>query len=140
MSPNAEDAVSGPKCALSKEGQINVDMAVVGRLEASANHAKPTDGSTGCGGATDLVSGITVGAFQMYTGTAVSAGAGVGIGDIGAGGEVARSTEVLRRDGEFALEAFFEQPNKLKRRDPELHSMLREYFNQDPAAPFSGPA
>lgn len=89
--------------ALSKEGQINIDMAVVGRLEASANHAKPTEGSTGCGGATHLVSGITVGAFQMYTGTAVSAGAGVGVGNIGAGGEVARSTEFLRRDGEFGL-------------------------------------
>lgn len=89
--------------ALSREGQINVDMAVVGRLDATASHAKPTEASTGCGGATHLVSGITVGAFQMYTGTAVSAGAEVGAGNVGAGGEVARSTEVLRRDGDFGL-------------------------------------
>ena len=36
-----------------------------------------------------------------------------------------------------AVEAFFEQPNKLKKRDPELYSMLRDYFNQDPALLFS---
>lgn len=39
-----------------------------------------------------------------------------------------------------AVEAFFERPNKLKKRDPELYAMLREYFNQDPAELFSGPA
>jgi len=38
-----------------------------------------------------------------------------------------------------AVEAFFEQPTKLKKRDPELYAMLRDYFNQDPAELFSGP-
>lgn len=38
-----------------------------------------------------------------------------------------------------AVEAFFEQPNRLRQRDPELYGMLRDYFNQDPAALFSGP-
>ncbi|MEM6733216.1 MAG: hypothetical protein AAF658_16780, partial [Myxococcota bacterium] len=87
--------------ALSREGQINVDMAVVGRLDATANRANPTETSTGCGGATHLVSGITVGAFEMYTGTALAAGAGAGVGNVGVGGEVSRSTDVLRRDGDF---------------------------------------
>ncbi len=36
-----------------------------------------------------------------------------------------------------AVEAFFEQPNKLEKRDPELYSMLREYFNQDTAMLFT---
>jgi MtfA peptidase len=31
-----------------------------------------------------------------------------------------------------AVEAFFEQPDKLARRDRELFDMLRDYFNQDP--------
>ncbi len=38
-----------------------------------------------------------------------------------------------------AVEAFFEQPTKLQKRDPELYAMLREYFNQDPAELFRGP-
>jgi Mlc titration factor MtfA (ptsG expression regulator) len=38
-----------------------------------------------------------------------------------------------------AVEAFFEQPTKLRKRDPELYDMLRDYFRQDPAELFSGP-
>jgi Mlc titration factor MtfA (ptsG expression regulator) len=32
-----------------------------------------------------------------------------------------------------AVEAFFEQPGRLKGKDPELYAMLAEYFRQDPA-------
>ena len=32
-----------------------------------------------------------------------------------------------------AVEAFFENPAKLKERDYELYAMLARYFNQDPA-------
>lgn len=38
-----------------------------------------------------------------------------------------------------AVEAFFEKPTKLRARDPELYAMLQDYFQQDPAALFSGP-
>jgi Mlc titration factor MtfA (ptsG expression regulator) len=34
-----------------------------------------------------------------------------------------------------AVEAFFERPRRLQARDPELYSMLAEYFRQDPATP-----
>ncbi len=33
-----------------------------------------------------------------------------------------------------AVEAFFEQPKGLRRKDPELYEMLSEFFGQDPAA------
>lgn len=33
-----------------------------------------------------------------------------------------------------AVEVFFEQPGRLRARDPELYAMLAEYFRQDPAA------
>ncbi len=33
-----------------------------------------------------------------------------------------------------AVEAFFERPQRLRDKDPELYSMLAEYFNLDPAA------
>ena len=33
-----------------------------------------------------------------------------------------------------AVEAFFERPHRLNKRDPELYKMLAEYFRQDPLA------
>jgi hypothetical protein len=41
-----------------------------------------------------------------------------------------------KNEAEFfavAVEAFFEQPEKLLARDPELYEMLSAYFRQDPA-------
>ena len=34
-----------------------------------------------------------------------------------------------------AVEAFFEKPDELARRDGELFALLRDYFNQDPREP-----
>jgi len=52
-----------------------------------------------------------------------------------------RYPQVLRdyaatNEAEFfavAVESFFERPNKLREKDPELYSMLCDYFGQDPA-------
>lgn len=62
-----------------------------------------------------------------------------------------RLRRMRRRDGEkplrayaavneaelfaVAVEAFFEQPERLAEKDPELFAMLADYFNQDPRAP-----
>ncbi len=40
-------------------------------------------------------------------------------------------------EGEFfavATECFFDRPEKMRRRHPQLYSLLREYYRQDPAA------
>ena len=76
-------------------------MAVVGRLEAKANHARALDDATSCNGATHMVTGMTVGAFAMYTGAALEARAGAAAGNIGGGAQFARTHEVLRQDGDF---------------------------------------
>lgn len=88
--------------SLSRTGQINVDMVVVGRLDADVDELRPTGPPSACEGATHLVSGMTVGAFSMYTGTAFDASASVSAGGkAGAGTKVERSNEVLRQDGHF---------------------------------------
>lgn len=87
--------------ALSREGQINVDMTVVGRLEADTD-AMDAAGGAACSGATHLVSGMTVGAFAMYTGSAVEGSASASAGSFGGGLSSSRERSVLRRDGNFA--------------------------------------
>lgn len=86
--------------ALSREGQINIDMTVVGRLEADTDTIDAAAGSA-CAEATHLVSGMTVGAFAMYTGSAIDAKASANAGGFGGGASMARSRSVLRQDGDF---------------------------------------
>ena len=88
--------------ALSREGQLNVDMVVVGQRRATTDQARATGNAAACSGATHVVTGMTVGAFSLYTGAAVQADAQVDVHAAGGGGEVRRETETLRRDGDLA--------------------------------------
>lgn len=90
------------EAALSRDGQLNVDMMVVGQHEATATHARAKGNSAACTGATHVVTAMTVGAFSLYTGASVQGGAQAGVQTVAAGGEVSRTTEVLRRDGDIA--------------------------------------
>ena len=85
---------------LSREGQINVDMTVVGRLETDPDAVKGSRDAA-CSGATHVVSGMTVGAFAMYTGAAVEGSASASAGGFGGGLSSSRSRGVLRKDGDF---------------------------------------
>lgn len=89
------------EAALSREGQINVDMTVVGRLEADMESLSSSN-TAACSEATHLVSGMTVGAFAMYTGSAIEGSASASAGGLGGGLSSSRSRSVLRRDGDFA--------------------------------------
>lgn len=86
--------------ALSREGQINVDMTVVGRLEIDPDTLDAAGGAA-CSGATHIVSGMTVGAFAMYTGSAIDGSASASAGGFGGGLSSSRDRSVLRRDGDF---------------------------------------
>lgn len=88
------------EAALSREGQLNVDMTVVGRLEANVDSVEAPE-TAACSGATHLVTGITVGAFAMYTGDALEVRAGGSVGNVGAGASHGKSRGVLRQDGDF---------------------------------------
>lgn len=89
------------EAALAREGQLNVDMSVVGRREANIDQARAVGSPAACNGATHVVTALTVGAFSIYTGSAVSGRAGVTAAGAGGGGEVARETETIRRDGDL---------------------------------------
>jgi formylglycine-generating enzyme required for sulfatase activity len=86
--------------ALTRSGQLNVDMTVVGRFEASAMGDVTGD----CTRATHVVLALTVGAFDFYAGASADAGGGA---DARAGGArlgmaVRLSHETLSHDGDPA--------------------------------------
>ncbi len=88
--------------ALSREGQLNVDMIVVGQREAGVDQARAIGNAAACSGATHLVTAMTVGAFSLYTGSAIDGDVGASVHGAGGGVSLARSTETLRRDGDLA--------------------------------------
>jgi len=84
--------------ALTTSGQLNVDMTVIGRFEA----AYMGDAQGDCSRATHIVTALTVGAFDFYSGTSSSSGAeasarGPGLGIVGRS-----SRDSLSRDGDVA--------------------------------------
>ena len=90
------------EAALSREGQLNVDMMVVGQREANVDRARAVGSGSACGGATHIVTAMTVGAFSLYTGSAIEGDVQASVHGAGAGGQLARSTETLRSDGDLA--------------------------------------
>ncbi len=90
------------EAALAREGQLNVDMAVVGRLQANTDRITPSSTASSCDRATHLVTGMTVGAFAMYTVAALEGRGAVTLGNAGGGARLSRSTETLRQDGDMS--------------------------------------
>lgn len=84
---------------LERDGQLNVDMVIVGRKEADKSQFSDSDLDGRCSEATHVVTGITVGAFSFYTGASAEIGAGATVGNIGAGVSSAHAREVLNQDG-----------------------------------------
>jgi hypothetical protein len=89
---------------LERDGELNVDMVLVGRHEADRYRFQTSDLEGRCEGATHVVTGLTVGSFVFYSG----AGADIGIGGevkgtgIEAGAGSTASRELLSRDGDPA--------------------------------------
>lgn len=90
------------EAALSREGQLNVDMMVVGQREANVEYARVVGSGSACSGATHVVSAMTVGAFSLYTGSDVGGAVHASVHGAGGGGQLARSIETLRNDGDLA--------------------------------------
>src|SRR5688500_12413960 len=88
---------------LERDGQLNVDMVIIGRKEADKFDFTERDLEGRCSEATHVVTGITVGAFSFYTGASAEIGAGVQIGNIaGAGAKSGHEREVINQDGNEA--------------------------------------
>lgn len=86
---------------LAREGQLDVEMMIVGRLDADNLDVSAAGLPASCARATHLVAGITVGAFQFYAGRGLSAGAGVDAGNVGAGAKTQRDRSLLSSDGDI---------------------------------------
>ncbi|MCA9656449.1 MAG: hypothetical protein H6712_23080 [Myxococcales bacterium] len=84
---------------LERAGQLNVDMVIIGRKEAERAEFNERDLQGRCDEATHVITGLTVGAFSFYAGASAEIGAGVKVGNIGAGGASGSEREVLKQDG-----------------------------------------
>ncbi len=85
---------------LERSGELTVDLTVVGRKEASDYDVSRYALEGSCEGATHFVSGLTVGAFSLYTGREIGGGGGVQVASAGVGGTRTSTRETLRDDGD----------------------------------------
>lgn len=87
---------------LEKSGQLNVDMAIVGRYESPRVHIDERDLNGRCEGASHVITGLTTGAFVFYSGAAAEVGAGMEVGGVAGGGASSTSEkELLNQDGDL---------------------------------------
>jgi hypothetical protein len=89
----------GLEAKLERAGQLNVDMVIVGRKEAERAEFTERDLEGRCSDATHVITGLTVGVFSFYAGASAEIGAGVKVGNIGAGVSSGTEREVLKQDG-----------------------------------------
>ena len=85
---------------LAKSGQLNVDTSIVGTFDAESSELGPGDLEGECSSATHVLTSLTVGAFEFYSGAAVSAGGGVGALGVGAGAKTRSERSLLSRSGD----------------------------------------
>ncbi|HZO14913.1 MAG TPA: SUMF1/EgtB/PvdO family nonheme iron enzyme [Polyangiaceae bacterium] len=85
---------------LERSGELNVEMTIVGRWETdrASIHADELEGN--CKDATHVLTGLTVGAFDFYSGADANVGAGAGVSQIGVGAKSHAKRHVLNRDGD----------------------------------------
>ncbi len=88
---------------LARAGELNVEMTIVGRYEAST-YSFGTAGLEGrCDTATHVITGLTVGAFRFYSGASAdisgSAGVATASGNVGGGGSSTTERTKLAEDG-----------------------------------------
>lgn len=100
---------AGLEAKLERAGQLNVDMVIIGRKEATQVEFNERDLEGRCDEATHVITGLTVGAFSFYAGASAGVGAGVKVGQIGAGASSSSEQEVLKQDGSEDACALAEQ-------------------------------
>ncbi|MFO7567920.1 MAG: hypothetical protein R6X02_35090 [Enhygromyxa sp.] len=97
---------------LARAGELNVDMVLVGRHEASAFRFQVDDLDGRCEGATHVVTGLSVGAFVFYSGAGANIGIAGGVKGTGveAGAGSTADRQMLSRDG--SIEACYGPPTE----------------------------
>lgn len=85
---------------LAKSGQLEVDTSIVGTFDAESNALGRDDLEGECSTATHVLTTLTVGAFEFFSGAAVGAGAGGSALGVGAGGKTRSERSLLSRSGD----------------------------------------
>lgn len=85
---------------LASAGQLNVAMMMVGKFAADRATVVPEELEGSCDGATHVVVGMNVGAFEFFAGSDGEIGAGATVASAGAGAKSTAKRETLTRDGD----------------------------------------
>ena len=86
--------------ALSTSGQLTVNMSMVGRFLADRAVFHVADLEGACQGATHVITGTTVGAFEFYSGADSEVGAGVNVAGVAkVGGRQLAAKETINKAG-----------------------------------------
>lgn len=84
---------------LASAGELNVAMTMVGRLDASRPQIGIDELEGTCAGATHVMTGMTLGAFELFAGAGTEIGGAIEVRAIGAGARRRARKETLTRDG-----------------------------------------
>ncbi len=87
---------------LARQGSLDVEIALVGMLEAPSEQPARGAFKGDCQRATHLITGVQIGAFTFLAGGAGEIRGGAGVGEIGAGAASTAARETLSADGEPA--------------------------------------
>lgn len=83
---------------LSRSGRLAIRTTVAGQLKFRGDPAAVASAGA-CSRATHVITGLSVGAFKLLSGGAVSAGGGVDVAGAGAGAKSSRAEETMRQAG-----------------------------------------
>jgi sulfatase modifying factor 1 len=96
---NLPVGAAGLEGKLSRAGELDVDMMLVGQYETDTMAVTQADLKGTCDGATHIVKRVTVGAFDFHTGASANVGGGVHVMGAGAGASSSASQDDIARDG-----------------------------------------
>ncbi|MBI3207261.1 MAG: hypothetical protein HYZ29_37330 [Myxococcales bacterium] len=97
---NIPVGAAGLEGTLKKTGQLNVSTTTVGRYVAYPSAVYRDELKGGCAGATHIISGFTVGAFEFFAGANASGGGGVSVLGAGVGASSRAQRSTLSADGD----------------------------------------
>lgn len=93
---------AGLEARLGHGESLDVSITIVGRHDADGAHVRTSQLAGPCEGATHVIAGVNVGAFELSAGTATELGGGVDIHVAKAGAKSKAKRQVLNRSGEAA--------------------------------------
>jgi hypothetical protein len=85
---------------LGRSGRLAVQTTVAGQLSLEGLDASAMASGAGCARVTHVVTGISVGAFSLYSGGSATGGGAVGVAGIGAGARQSVAERVVRSAGD----------------------------------------